>query len=432
MKNFLRRITHVFLAMLAISICFNGAIATSAYADANNGNNNNQQSNANPNNAVTAKAAITMDAQTGQILYQKNANQLRAVASCTKILTLAVIEQDVAKGKLKWNQKVKINSQVAKTSTDWHFSNVELKKGHEYTIRSLAESMMIVSADGSAEALAFADAGSTQAFNKKMQAVAHKAGVTDAKIYNMIGLSNGELGANGVKGVSKKTENAFSAKDMALIARYLVNKYPDALNITKTATTDFKVDDKQSYNMHNINNMLPGAALAPKNGTMDGLKTGSTDKAGNCFVGTGTFNNRRLITVVLGTNKHDFSQQFKDTNSMLNVVQGTYQPVNVNKVSAFKGQSNQVRVAHGKKSHVKVGLKSGTAVWLPKNGNLKQLSSQLTLKKGQRTIGGHKLWAPVKKGATIGSVKVTPIKGISSVKVPVIAQQSVKRGSVFN
>lgn len=381
---------------------------------------------------MTAKAAITMDAQTGQILYQKNANQLRAVASCTKILTLAVIEQDVAKGKLKWNQKVKINSHVAKTSTNWHFSNVELKKGHRYTVRSLAESMMIVSADGSAEALAIADAGSTQAFNKKMQAVAHKAGVHDAKIYNMIGLSNGELGAYGVKGVSKKAENGFSAKDMALIARYLVNKYPDALNITKTSTTDFKVDSKQSYNMHNINNMLPGAALAPKNGTMDGLKTGSTDKAGNCFVGTGTFNNRRLITVVLGTNKHDFSQQFKDTNSMLNVVLGAYQPVSVNKLSALKGRSNRIKVAHSKKSSIKAGLQSGTALWLPKNTKVKSLSNQLVLKKGQRTIGRHKLRAPVKKGSTVGHVKLTPIKKLPSVQLPVIAQQSAKKSSGLN
>ncbi len=57
--------------------------------------------------------------------------------------------------------------------------------------------MMIVSADGSAEALALASAGSTAAFNQKMQAVAKEAGVTDAKIYNMIGLANGDLGGCG-------------------------------------------------------------------------------------------------------------------------------------------------------------------------------------------------------------------------------------------
>lgn len=416
MNKLMQKLTYLWLVLLTVAMSFSGCVAAVVHAD----------------DGVDAQAAITMDAQTGQILYQKNANQLRAVASCTKILTLAVIEQDVANGKLKWDQKIKINQHVAKTSTDWHFSNVELKKGHSYTVRALCESMMIVSADGSAEALALADAGSTQAFNRKMQAVAKKAGVTDAKIYNMIGLSNGELGENGVKGVSKKAENAFSAKDMALISRYLVNKYPDALNITKENNVEFKVSDQQSYNMKNINAMLPNNGAAPKNGTMDGLKTGSTDKAGNCFVGTGIFNNRRLITVVLGTDIKDFSKQFNATNKMLEAVQGAYQPVNVKQLGAFKGVNSKVKVAHSKQSSVKVGLKQPTAIWMPKGTSVNQVNSQLILRSNLRTIGRHKLRAPIKKGQTIGQVQLTPIKGMPAVKLPVVAQQSVQKHSVFN
>nr|MCG4642144.1 D-alanyl-D-alanine carboxypeptidase [Bifidobacterium bifidum] len=79
-------------------------------------------------------------------------------------------------------------------ANDWRFSNVPLNEGESYTIKSLVDSMMLVSADGSAEALALADAGSVAKFNAKMQQVAKEAGVTDAKIYNMIGLSNGDLG----------------------------------------------------------------------------------------------------------------------------------------------------------------------------------------------------------------------------------------------
>ena len=86
----------------------------------------------------------------------------------------------------------------------WHFFQCPTKCGESYTIRQLTESMMIVSADGSAEALALADAGSTAAFNKKMQEVAKKAGVTDAKIYNMIGLANGDLGKIALKGSKRR------------------------------------------------------------------------------------------------------------------------------------------------------------------------------------------------------------------------------------
>lgn len=309
MKKIMRLCLHVGLVLLAVGMAFGSwsAIGNQVAAD--------------QAKHVKARAAVTMDAKTGKILYQQNAKKRYPVASCVKILTLAVIEQDIAKGKMHWDQKIKISKAVVKTSTDWHFSNVELKAGHKYTVRDLVNSMMIVSADGSAEALAFASAGSTKAFNKKMYAVAKKAGVHDAKIYNMIGLSNGEMRSHRLKGVSKSAESQFSAIDMAKIARYTVNHYPETLNITKQKTVEFKIDDSHSFLMHNLNYMLPGSGNAPKEGEIDGLKTGTTDKAGNCFVGTGVFNKRRLITVVLNV-PGNFSEQFRQTNDMLSIVLG--------------------------------------------------------------------------------------------------------------
>lgn len=74
--------------------------------------------------------------------------------------------------------------------------------------------MMIVSADGSAEALALASAGSTAAFNQKMQAVAKEAGVTDAKIYNMIGLANGDLGEMRLKTSPRRRKTSCRPKTL--------------------------------------------------------------------------------------------------------------------------------------------------------------------------------------------------------------------------
>lgn len=229
---------------------------------------------ASASETVDARAAITIDAETGQVLYAQNATKRYPIASVIKILTLAVIEQDIAQGKLKWDQKITISKDVAKVANDWHFSNVPLNEGESYTVQSLVESMMIVSADGSAEALAFASAGSTAAFNKKMQAVAREAGVTDAKIYNMIGLANGDLGAQRLKGVSKEAENQLSAEDVAKIARYLIDKYPSVLEITKQKFVNFQVSENQQYQMVNINSMLPQNAAASTHGEVEGLKTG--------------------------------------------------------------------------------------------------------------------------------------------------------------
>ncbi len=308
---------------------------------------------------VGAKAAIAMDAKTGQILYQKNAQKRYPVASTIKILTLAVIEKDIQAHKLSWDQKVTISHPVAVMANDWRFSNVPLNEGESYSIKSLVDSMMLVSADGSAEALALADAGSVAKFNAKMQQVAKEAGVTDAKIYNMIGLSNGDLGTLRLKNVSKNAENQISAVDLAKIASWLLNHYPDVVNITKTAQEDFPVSDSQTYHMQNINLMIKGAALDRADGEIDGLKTGTTDSAGNCFVSTGTFNNRRLVTVVLNV-PGDFNNQFQQTNNLYNRVLGRFAPQTIKKGALIKVGQKKARAA------------KTTTLWLPKDAKLEK------------------------------------------------------------
>ncbi|MDM8219635.1 D-alanyl-D-alanine carboxypeptidase family protein [Limosilactobacillus mucosae] len=303
---------------------------------------------------VDAKAAIAMDAKTGQVLYQKNAQKLYPVASTIKILTLAVIEKDIQAHKLSWDQKVTISHPVAVMANDWRFSNVPLNEGEGYTIKSLVDSMMLVSADGSAEALALADAGSVAKFNAKMKQVAKEAGVTDAKIYNMIGLENGDLGTLRLKNVSKHAENQISAVDLAKIASWLLNHYPNVVNITKTAQEDFPVSASQTYHMQNINLMIKGAALDRADGEIDGLKTGTTDSAGNCFVSTGTFNNRRLVTVVLNV-PGDFNNQFQQTNNLYNRVLGRFTPQTIKKGQTIKAGNKTVKAA------------KQMTLWLPKD-----------------------------------------------------------------
>ncbi len=258
-------------------------------------------------------------------------------------------------------------------ANDWRFSNVPLNEGESYTIKSLVDSMMLVSADGSAEALALADAGSVAKFNAKMQQVAKEAGVTDAKIYNMIGLSNGDLGTLRLKNVSKNAENQISAVDLAKIASWLLNHYPDVVNITKTAQEDFPVSDSQTYHMQNINLMIKGAALDRADGEIDGLKTGTTDSAGNCFVSTGTFNNRRLVTVVLNV-PGDFNNQFQQTNNLYNRVLGHFAPQTIKKGALIKVGQKKARAA------------KTTTLWLPKDTKLEKKTIKI---KG--TLKGSKL-----------------------------------------
>lgn len=374
---------------------------------------------------MKARAAYAIDAQTGQVLYQKNATKVYPIASLTKILTLAVIEQDVRDHRLSWNQKVKISPAVAKVANDWHFSNVQLNAGERYSIRQLAESMMLVSADGSTEALALADAGSTAAFNKKMQQVARAAGVHDAKIYNMIGLPNSSLGKHRLKGVPKDAENAMSAKDLALISRYVVNKYPETLKITKKKFANFDVSAGQQYRMVNINALLPQNGFAPKDWTIDGLKTGNTDAAGKCIVTTGTYAGRRVILVALHT-KGDWNNQSKMQKEFYEALAANYQPVELRKITALPKGVQQTRVVHAKgRRHVRLQLAHPQWVWMKKGTNWQATKPRFVAASARRSVTG-KLQAPLKKGMRVGKIELQ-ITGMPVFTIPVTSGQTVAK-----
>lgn len=375
---------------------------------------------------MDARAAYAIDAESGQVLYQKNATKRYPIASVIKILTLGVILQDIRNHHLKWDQKIKITPAVAKMADDWHFSNVPLMNGEEYTIRQLVDSMMLVSADGSTEALALADAGSTAAFNKKMMAFAKKAGVTDIKIYNMIGLPNGDLGKHKLKGVDKDAENLLSAKDVALISKYLVENYPETLDITKQKFANFDVTKDQQYLMTNVNALLPQNGFAPKDGEIDGLKTGNTDRAGKCIVSTGTFAGRRIILVALHT-KGEWNDQSKMQQDFYNKLIDGYQPVEIKKVNDLSAKLTSVKVKNGKnKNKANIKLTKKTTVWLPKNMKLQATKPTLRVQGDDQ----KQLTAPIKKNQQVGSIELH-IPGLPDFNIPVSANRSVAEKSMF-
>lgn len=375
---------------------------------------------------MDARAAYAIDAESGQVLYQKNATKRYPIASVIKILTLGVILQDIRNHHLKWDQKIKITPAVAKMADDWHFSNVPLMNGEEYTVRQLVDSMMLVSADGSTEALALADVGSTEAFNKKMMAFAKKAGVTDIKIYNMIGLPNGDLGKHKLKGVDKDAENLLSAKDVALISKYLVENYPETLDITKQKFANFDVTKDQQYLMTNVNALLPQNGFAPKDGEIDGLKTGNTDRAGKCIVSTGTFAGRRIILVALHT-KGEWNDQSKMQQDFYNKLVDEYQPVEIKKVSDLSAKLTSVKVKNGKnKNKANIKLTKKTTVWLPKNMKLQATKPTLRVQGDDQ----KQLTAPLKKNQQVGSIELH-IPGLPDFNIPVSTSQSIAKKSMF-
>ncbi|MGG8364862.1 D-alanyl-D-alanine carboxypeptidase DacA, partial [Bacillus cereus] len=250
---------------------------------------------------IEAGAAILVEANSGKILYQKNADELLSIASMTKMMSEYLVHEAVDKGKLKWDQKIKVSEYAYKVSQDASLSNVALENGGSYTVKELYEAMAIFSANGATIALAEAIAGKEVDFVKMMNDKSKELGLKNYKFVNSTGLTNKDLKGMHPEGTTADEENKMSAKDVATLAQHLIKDYPKVLDTAKIPKKEFR-PEKEKFGMSNWNWMLKG--LVKEYDGVDGLKTGSTPEAGDCFTGTVERNGMRFISVVIKTSSH--------------------------------------------------------------------------------------------------------------------------------
>lgn len=247
-----------------------------------------------------AKATLMVDAQTGQILQQQNANQKLPIASLSKLLTVLVIQDEIKHHQLSWQTKIKITPAVGEVANNPEFSNAGLTVGQSYSVKELVTAALIKSADEATLALAGATGDSTAAFNQKLQKKAKQLGVTDATIVNAVGLQNGDLPKSlQVKGVKQNAENMMTASDVARIASVLVNDEPELAQIASQST--FTLTGK-SGTLPTTNKLLMDATYQVAGVKYTGLKTGTSGAAGYCLASAATYQGRKLVTVVLHAN----------------------------------------------------------------------------------------------------------------------------------
>lgn len=207
-----------------------------------------------------------------------------------------------------------ISDYAEKLSVVPDLSNVPLHKENSYTVKELFDSAFIQSANASMVALAEKIAGSETKFLELMKKQLKDWGINDATIVNASGLNNSYLGENRPEGTSETEENQMSAKDVAIVARHLILDFPEVLKVTNTTNETFGEGTQSPVEMVNWNWMLSGF-VNYKEG-VDGLKTGTTEFAGACFVGTINKDGRRVITVVLNADDHatNPSARFNETD----------------------------------------------------------------------------------------------------------------------
>jgi len=278
---------------------------------------------------LTAEASLIVDAETGIVMYGENIDEQLGMASITKLMSTYVTLDEIKKQGISMDDTVNISERVSllkQESPD--ASGVWYYPGEPVTIEQLLNLSLIFSDNGATIALAEHVSGSEQKHVEKMNEKAKELGMDKTVFYNVTGLTSYDYGDLMLPNVDPNDYNVSSARDLAILAIELLDDYPGVLEITKKPSYVFRGEELHSYNL-----MLEGLSLEYDN--VIGLKTGTTDEAGSCFVGylDDPENGRAYISVVLGA--EDMIDRFEQSGELYDWMETqilkpfTIDPINV-------------------------------------------------------------------------------------------------------
>ena len=225
------------------------------------------------------KSAVLMEAGTGQVLYEQNADEAMPPASVTKIMTLLLVMEAIDDGTLKWEDTVTASTRASSMGG----SQIFLKEGEQMPVRDLVKSVVIASANDAALALAEAVAGSEDAFVRRMNQRASELGMGNTVFEN----------TNGLDDTAKN--HVTSARDIAIMSRALI-QHSEILTYSSTWMDTVRDGTFGLTNTNRLVRFYRGC---------NGLKTGSTAKAGFCVSVTAERDGMTLICVIMGAVNRD-------------------------------------------------------------------------------------------------------------------------------
>ncbi|HFR3573400.1 TPA: D-alanyl-D-alanine carboxypeptidase PBP3 [Streptococcus suis] len=341
--------------------------------------------------SVATKHAIAVEVSSGKILYEQDAETKASIASISKTLSIYLVYEALAKGEITLDTMVDISDYPYSLTSNTELSNVNLD-ARSYSVRDLLNASLITSSNSAIIALAEKIAGSEAAFVDRMKAKVQEWGITDAKIVNVSGLDNTDLGENIYPGSSPEDVNMFSALDVAIITRRLILDYPQVLDITSLNAYDFG-----GYTYYSTNQMLSDGTHA--RGGVDGLKTGTSNSAGSSFLATTQQAGMRIITVVLNATDGLTSPEnrFVATNDLMNYVYSNFSLVTlVKKGEAF--EDSKINVFNGEKETSPVVAAADlTVVQRNQTDNTPTATFTTDIKE---------IYAPLKAGTLVGKLQL--------------------------
>lgn len=385
--------------VLILCICCGGFYHNQVFAQqsAEEGRTNGGSVMADSDLGLTAEACVLMEADTGTVIYEKNADEQLSPASITKIMTLILIFEALDSGKINLDDLV-TTSAYAKSMGG---SQVYLEEGEKQTVETLIKCIVVASGNDASVAMAEYISGSESEFVNLMNNKAQELGMTNTHFVDCCGLT-------------ESSEHYTSAKDVAIMSRELSVKHPEIHNystIWMENITHVTNQGTSEFGLANTNKLLKSYEGCT------GLKTGSTSIAKYCLSATAERNDVELIAVVMAA--PDYKTRFSEAEILLN-----YGFANC---SVYKDESPEALenapVENGTADFVRCEYGEIFSYVSTTGENFENMTKE--------TRFNEKIAAPVNAGDIIGSV-VYILDGKEIGSVPIVASEDVHKAGYMD
>jgi D-alanyl-D-alanine carboxypeptidase (penicillin-binding protein 5/6) len=374
---------------------------------------------------LDAESAILMDAESGQVLYQLNGDDPKPPASMSKMMTEYLVSKAVKQGTLSWDETVSVTENAASQIG----SRIFLAEGDKHTIKELYIAMAVGSANDATAQLAVTVGGSEENFVKMMNDTAVELGMTTSHFVNSTGLDRADMPEKYRPGESAG-ETVMSAKDSAILAYHILKEEPEFLDTAKIQSYKFRPRDKEPITNWNwmleSNKDVPNFRKFAYPG-VDGLKTGHTSKAGNCFTGTALRNGTRLIAVVMGVpGDTNDGKRFLETAKLFDYGFNNFEKKTILEAKASVPEYETLKVKKGKSTKVPVVTATDITVLIPKGQTVAPVVQEV------KSVQDP-LVAPIKLGDKVGTAtykyKDPSTQEDKTITIDLIASDDVSKAS---
>ncbi len=339
-----------------------------------------------------APTAILIEADSGSVLFEKNADELRAPSSMMKLMTVEVVFHAITEGKLKLTDEFRVSENAWRKGGAPSGGSTMFAAIHSVvSVNDLLHGAIIQSGNDSCMVLAEGIAGGEKAFAEMMTERARALGLTRSTFGNSTGLPD--------------PDNKMTVRELASLARHLIHAYPDFYKLF--SEPEFTWNKIRQQNRNPLLKSLEGA---------DGLKTGYTKEGGYGLVGSAVQNGTRLIVAINGLDdKDDRAAEAKK------LLEWGFRNFETRTLFAAKAPVGSVKVFGGNQRWARVAAEVPVRVMVQKNGNDKLLA---------RIVYDGPVRAPIAAGQRVGTVKVWR-SGNLAVEQPLYATDAIATGTTM-